>query len=64
MTVGQEAFPCVSFRDETFIFFSKLVPECVKLSIMRADFVVRELVEHSVDDLFQGKELVFVSGIS
>lgn len=63
-TFGEEALAGVATEGQRLVFIAQLVPEGVKLGIVRSDDDVRELVEHSVDDFFEWEKEGVVAGIS
>ena len=45
MACGEEAFACVAFSEERFVFLTKLVPEFVKMLVVRSMDDMAEPVE-------------------
>lgn len=44
MALGQESFACISLEKESLPFITQLVPESMKLGIMRSMYNVTELM--------------------
>ena len=62
--VGHETLARVALADEGLVLVAQLVPEGVELCVVRAVDDVGELVEHGVDYLLDGDELVAVAGVA
>lgn len=45
MACGEETFACVSFSEEGLMFLAKLIPELVKMLVMRAMDDMTEPIE-------------------
>ncbi|KAI6761452.1 hypothetical protein HG531_002005 [Fusarium graminearum] len=62
-SLGEEALACVALENETLMFVSKLVPKSVELGIVRTMNNVRQLMEHSIYNIFDGHKLVAISSM-
>ena len=60
MTCTHEAFTCVALADQRLVLISQLVPQSMELVIVLAPLVVRELMQHSINNLLQRQEQISI----
>jgi hypothetical protein len=64
MAIGQKSFACVAFVEEALPFIAQLVPEGVKLGVMRSVYNVAQLMKHGVNNTLCWKKLILVLWIT
>jgi hypothetical protein len=57
LALSQETFARVAFAQEWLVFVTQLIPEVVKVGIMRSMYDMWELMQQGVRDLLDGQEL-------
>jgi hypothetical protein len=60
VAIGQESFACIAFVEEALPFITQLVPEGVKLGVVRSVYNVAQLVQHGVNNALCWKKLILV----
>ena len=64
LALGKESFSRITLPDQSLMLIPQLVPECMEMLIVRSVDVMAQFMQHRVGDLFDWKELPFVSGVS
>ena len=60
MSCTHEAFARVALADQRLVLFSQLVPQSVEFVVVLAPLVVRELMQHSINNLLQWQEQISI----
>lgn len=55
-----EAFASVALADQSLVLVSQFIPQSVELMVMLAPFIVRQLMQHSINNLLQRQEQISV----
>lgn len=63
-TLGEETLARVALHEETLLLVSELIPQRVERGVVRAMDIVAELMQHGVNHVVHGHELITVTRVS